>query len=62
MINIVTNTQKQITFEKTNREESWFDCSDSNLLKECNRQGETIERIKFDDGKHIASLLHVYFK
>jgi hypothetical protein len=64
MIRIIKNTKEQVTFEKDSREESWFnhDCSDTNLLKQCNRENDKISRIKWDDGEHIGSILHVYFK
>lgn len=64
MIKIIKNTKEQVTFEKEIKQESWFDydCSDVNLLKHCNRENDTITRVKFDDGKYIGSLLHVYFK
>ena len=64
MINIIKNTKEQVTFEKVLKEESWFghDCSDANLLHQCNRPNDTIERVKWDDGKYTASLLHVFFK
>ena len=63
MIRIIKNTPEQITFEKDSRQEKWFDnnCSEENLLKECGRANEKVKRIKFEDGNHIASLLHVYF-
>ncbi len=64
MIRITKNTKQQVTFEKDTWEESWFnhDCSDENLLKQCNRENDTIERVQFDDGKYIGSILYVYFK
>jgi len=64
MINIIKNTETQVTFEKTTWEESWFgnDCSDENLLKQCDRESDTIQRVQFDDGEFIGSILHVYFK
>jgi hypothetical protein len=64
MIKIIKNTKEQVTFEKELKQESWFDydCSDVNLLKHCNRENDTITHVKFDDGKYIGSLLHVYFK
>lgn len=62
MISIISNDRFKVTFEKSDMAESWFnnDCSDDNLKKQCNRT-EPIKRIQFDDGKYIASLLHVYF-
>ncbi len=63
MIKIILNTPEKVTFEKETREEKWFkDCSNENLLKQCNREGDTIERVQWEDGNHLASLLHVYFK
>lgn len=64
MIRITKNTKEQVTFEKDTWEETWFnnDCSDANLLKQCNREDDTIERVQFQDGKHIGSILYVYFK
>ncbi len=63
MIKITKNTKNQVTFEKDTWEEQWFDddCSNENLLKQCNRESDTIKRVQFDDGKHIGSILHVYF-
>lgn len=64
MIKIIKNTKDQVTFEKETKKENWFnnDCSDANLLKQCNREGDIISRVKFDDGKYTGSILHVYFK
>jgi hypothetical protein len=64
MIKVIKNTKEQVTFEKFDQKEPWFehDCSDVNLLKHCNRRNDIIKNIKFDDGKYIGSLLHVYFK
>ncbi len=64
MIRITKNTKQQITFEKDTWEETWFDnnCSDENLLKQCDREGDTIQRVQFDDGKYIGSILYIYFK
>ena len=64
MIRITKNTKEQVTFEKDTWEETWFnnDCSDANLLKQCNRENDTIARVQFDDGKYIGSILYVYFK
>ncbi len=64
MITITENTKHRVIFEKGTREESWFnnDCSDENLLKQCNRQSDKIDRVKFDDQKYIGSVLYVYFK
>jgi hypothetical protein len=64
MIRITKNTKDQVTFEKDTSKETWFDndCSDANLLKQCNRENDTIARVQFDDGKYIGSILYVYFK
>lgn len=63
MIHIIKNTPEHLIFKKDSRQETWFnnDCSDDNLLKQCKRESDTIKRIKFEDGEHIASLLNVYF-
>jgi hypothetical protein len=63
MIKIILNTATKLTFEKTDQKESWFDnkCSNADLLKQCNREGDTIERVQWEDEKYIASLLHLYF-
>jgi hypothetical protein len=63
MIKIILNTKEQATFEKENREESWFnhDCSDENLLRILNRENDSIKKVQWEDGKYMASLLHVYF-
>lgn len=64
MINIIENTKERVTFEKDSKEEAWFDhdCSDTNLLKQSKREGDIIDHVKWEDGNHIASILHVYFK
>lgn len=64
MIRISENTPKRVTFVKETREETWFDdnCSDENLLKMCNREGDAIKRVQFDDGRYIGSILYVYFE
>lgn len=64
MIKITYNTKYQVTFEKDTRKETWFDndCSNAKLLKQCNRENDTIKRIQFYDGKYIGSILHVYFE
>lgn len=64
MIKIIKNNKYQVTFEKETREETWFDnkCSNENLLKQCNRENDTIDRVQWDDGEYIGSLLHIYFK
>lgn len=62
-IRITRDTDTQVTFEKDTWEEAWFnhDCSNPNLLKQCHRESEQIERIQFDDGRYIGSILYVYF-
>ena len=64
MIRITKNTKDHVRFEKETLEEPWFDndCSDANLLKQCNRENDTISRVQFDDGEYIGSILNVYFK
>lgn len=62
---LVINNSTYVRLEKDNRDERWFgtgDCSDENLLKFLNRPEDVIDRVKFDDGQHIGSILHVYFK
>lgn len=64
-IRIIKNTPNHVVFEKDDRKESWFNhnCSDENLLQQCGRsKGWEIDRIKFDDRRHIASILNVYLK
>ena len=64
MIKIVENNKNQVTFEKDDRDECWFnhDCSNENLLKQCSRENDKIKRVQFDDGEHICSILYVYFE
>lgn len=64
MIHIIKSTPNEVVFEKTERKESWFDnkCNNENLLIQCNRPEGVIDRIKWDDGKYMSSLLHVFFK
>jgi len=64
MIIITTNTPKHIVFTKDDKTEPWFNhnCSDENLLKQCNRPDDKIQRIQFEDGEHVASMLNIYFK
>ncbi len=64
MIKIVQNGIDKAVFVKDDRNESWFNhkCSDENLLKILDRQNETIEKVRWEDGEHIASILNVYFK
>lgn len=65
MITILKHTNVKVTFEKTDRDEPWFN---DNYFKEyllliLDRPTEdTIEHIQFEDGKYIGSLLHVYLK
>lgn len=63
-IEITENTKERVTFEKTNKHETWFNnnCSNKNLLKILGREKDNITRIQFDDGAHIASILYVYFE
>lgn len=61
MILIEKNTEKEAKFVKTIRDEQWFNCSNENLLKELGRENDIIERVQFDDGDHIGSILYVYF-
>lgn len=63
MINIIKNTAQHVIFEKDSRNETWFNnnCSNENILKLCNRVGDEIEKVRFEDGRYIGSLLHVYF-
>ena len=63
MIRIIKNTKEQVTFEKDSKDERWFNdnCTNENLLKECNRVGDKIEHVQWDDGEYIGSLLHIYF-
>lgn len=64
MIHIKENTKEKAIFIKDSREEKWFNgnCADENLLKELGREGDIIERIQFEDGEHIASILNIYLK
>jgi len=63
MIKITKNTKEQVTFQKMDRDESWFnnDCSNENLAKEANREGETVTMVQFADGDYIGDTLHIYF-
>ena len=63
-IKITKNTGEQVTFEKGDVNEPWFnnDCSNDNLLKILGREKDTIARVQFDDGTHIGSILYIYFE
>ncbi len=63
MIIKIEDTPKKVVFKKTDKSEPWFnnDCSNENLLKQSERKDGKIEKIRFEDGDYIASLLNVYF-
>lgn len=64
MIKKIENTHSRAYFVKETKGESWFnhDCSNENLLKQCNREREEIDRVQFMDGDYIGSELMIYFK
>ena len=63
MISIIKNEKQHAIFKKDKWEAIWFnhDCSDENLLKQLDREGDKIKRVQFEDGTHIGSLLNIYF-
>ncbi len=62
MIRITLNTKEKAIFVKDSILDPWFkDCSDENLLKELDREDDTIRTVQWEDGEHLASILNVYF-